>query len=81
MYLAQRQQLFFSPNRIPVWQNDGDVFEATLEQLIEMKQFGATVSDSRDSITLIGPSRRVRHLIISETQSQRWELYNALDRR
>ena len=83
MYLAQRQLLFFSPDRIPVWQNDGDVSEVTLEQLVDKKQCGGTASEDpndRDVLIVTGPSRRERYVIISETQRQAWELYYALKR-
>ena len=84
MYMTQRQELFFAPNTNPVWRNASDVAEATLEQLLCLRQPGSTVSgdpNDRDTIILTGPSRRVRHVIISETQRQAWELYYALNGR
>ena len=83
MYLAQRQRLFFYPDTNPVWQDDGDVSEVTLEQFVDMKQCGGTANEDpndHDVLIVTGPSRRERYVIISETQRQSWELYYALKR-
>lgn len=84
MYMKQRQELFVKPGTMPTWYNVGDVEEADLDDILGLNQHGATVSDDpndRDTIIVTGPSRRVRHVIISETQRQAWELYYALNGR
>jgi len=78
MYMTQRQVRRRNEHKEFVWQNDSDVCVATLEQLLCLRKPGFSVredTDDRDVLILAIPSQGVRHIIISETTRQAWELY------
>ena len=83
MYMTQRQVRRRNEHKELVWQNDSDVCAATLEQLLCLREIGSTVyedADDRDVLILMGPSKGVRHLIISETVRQSSTLYFMMSR-
>ncbi len=83
-YMMQKQTMHFTEHRKFEWRNDGDVIEVTFEQVLDLHKLGSTVCDDpkdRDVTIVVGPSRRVRHLIIASSHRKALELYYALNGR